>query len=197
MERPHPSQITYRSSGAVGADRTVVLVREGSITVGDPDPSLSSSFGVRLVSMGVPAVSLSDHEAFGGETPDEEQSTAVADLMREQGVSPDRPAGMIALGAVGWRAAEAAVMMGPAIDRIAFVDVSVPVAPLARTDVADLLTRLEAKLLVVAGESEQASADAAWIVEHSEGARRASAVGTLADVWSAVLAHVAPGARTG
>ncbi|MDX2375879.1 hypothetical protein M4I32_03590 [Microbacterium sp. LRZ72] len=194
MQGLRHQQLTLHSSGHLGASRNVVLVREGTIAIPDPDPRVTSRFGVRLVSVGVPAVDLGDRESFGGETPDQEQAQALARALHGQGVTADRPAGLVALGGVGWRAVEAVIALGPAIDRVAFVGLRVPEQPLAQSDVEILLRRIEPEVLLVPGEHGEGADALAWITQRlPEGRASRAEGGSLPAVWPALMEHLTVG----
>lgn len=192
-------RIDYASFGTPGAPRTVALVRWGPVATTDPDPMTTARRDIRLITLAVKELGISDPEAYGGETPDEEHAQALATLLVEEGASLEQPMGLVGYGEAGWRAASAAAILGDAVDRLALVDVPRVEDPLGHSDAVEILGRIRAATLVIGarGESSVGEDDARWIaaacarpeVEIVDDTGRIS----LATVWGRVLDHTAPG----
>jgi pimeloyl-ACP methyl ester carboxylesterase len=196
--------LAYRVFGAIGADRTILLLREGAQATVDPDPPATAARDVRVVAVRLTPVEVSDPGAYGGETHAEVTVGSLADL-----VETEVPGGE-AIGLVGVAGAwDSAVLLAgelaDRVDRLALVAAPKPENALARDEAEQALARVHAKTVVLSGQRDAscAAADAAWIRQHVPDARvemvPAAAVGgvdgvlSLVDVWPRVLAHLAPG----
>ncbi len=191
------STLSYRSTGAVGADRLVAVVRSGMAALEDPGPHDTAIRGIRLLLVRMPLLGIDDPEAFGGETPDEEHAAALVDLLRHEGASADAPIGLVGVAEVGWRAIAAAAELRDAVDRLALVGVDEPESPLDRDDAVELVGRVTAETLIL--DAEDRDAAMSWL-HRARGEALVEAVPgggplALSAVWERVLAHAAPAAE--
>ena len=196
--------LAYRVFGAIGAERTIFVLREGATATVDPDPPATAARDVRIVAVRLTPVEISDPGAYGGETHAEVTVGSLADL-----IETEQPGGA-AIGLVGVAGAwDSAVLLacelGDRVDRLALVAAPKPENALARDEAERALAGVSAKTLVMSGQRDAsaAAADAAWLKAHLADARvemvPPAAIRTvdgalsLGDVWPRVLAHLAPG----
>jgi hypothetical protein len=195
------SQIDYRSAGAAGAARTVVVLRRGALALNDPDPAATAAGDVRLLLLHLDDAEIDDPPAFGGETPAQSTAQAIADLVAGDASGPwaivaERETSALAFAVVA--------RAGGTVDRVALVAPEPPGSPLARDVLAQVLAGCGAEVLVVAADTDPASVDGArWFAATLADCRRAEVARSdvhspdgrlgLGDAWPQVLAHVAAG----
>lgn len=195
------SQISFHSGGRLGAERLVAVVRSGPVALDDPDPAATAARRLRLLLVEMPALDTDAPESLGVGTLDEEHAAALVDLLRDEGASPSSPIGLVGVGRTGWRAVAAAATLDGAVDRLALVALPVPASALDQDQAAELLARVEAKTLIMAGSNDPAApAASAAFIKRAHGSGRvemvpAGAALSIVDVWERVLSHAAPGTR--
>ena len=196
-----PSEsLEFRSFGTPGAERTVVLLRLGGVTIDDPLPSATVRHDIRVLAIGLTVDDLDDPAAYRGQSPAETSTISVISLIDAH--APDAVVGLVGVGAAGNVAVRVAAAHGGRVDRLALVGVPAPETPAERDLEADVLRALGAKTLVVGGENDpDAGPDAASFygdllpdadVELTPPRRPGDDRLALADVWSRVLDHCAP-----
>ncbi len=193
--------------GAIGATRTVVVLRTGATAMLDPDPAVTALRNVRILAIGLPVEELANPAAFGGETQAESTASTLATLARAH--AGELPAGLVGYGPTGSLALLVAASLGLDIDRLALIAVPAPGTPLDRDDAAEVMARVTAETLIMNGQHDPdaAAAAARWHHEHLSASRVEMVPGAavpapdgrlaLADVWGRVLTHVAPGTKSG
>jgi hypothetical protein len=200
------SRRSHRIFGTPGSERLIVLVGTGVAVSSDPLPAATSSYDVCVLAVSLDGEAVEDSGVFGGETPVEQASAWLVDLINasleptpaaaeEEALPPVaivayRDAVNVALGA--------AVLLGDAVDRLALIAVAPPPEPLDRDDLAALITTLRVDTLIMNGQNDDpAGADAAaWYRDHLATAHVEMVADegplSLSAVWARTLAHLAP-----
>jgi len=197
------SNITYRSFGAPGAPRLVVLVAVGITMAVDPLPPVTSSRDIRVLAVGLEGSAVDDPGAHGGETPSEATAARLAERVREELDDPVATAGLVAYRAAGDVALRAVVLLDDSIDRLVLAAVPAPGTPLDREELGRTIQSITAKTLIVNGQRDPdaAAAEARWYKKHIPSSRIEMVPGdgplALTDVWDRALSHTAPGAKRG
>ena len=191
----------YRSFGAAGAERTVVLLRSGVSTLTDPRPAVTARRDARVVAVGLTVDDIDDPAAYRGATAAEATASVVARFIAEE--AHGRPVGLVGVGEAGELAILIAAHLGDGVDRLALVAVPRPESELGASEVADVLDRIAANTLLMNGQADPTAASGAarWFKDHLPSARVEMVPRTddpesrliLPDVWERVLSHVAPG----
>ena len=191
----------YRSFGAPGAERTVILLRSGVSALSDPRPNATARRDARIVAVGLTVDDIDDPAAYRGATPAEATASVIARFIVEE--AQGRPVGLVGVGEAGELAIMVAAHLGEGVDRLALIAVPRPESELGASEVADLLDRIAAKTLLMNAQADPAAASAAarWFKDHLRTARVEMVPRTddpesrlvLADVWERALSHVAPG----
>ena len=195
--------LEFRSFGTPGAERTVVLLRLGGVTVDDPLPSATARHDIRVLAIGLTADDLDDPAAYRGQSPAETSMISVIGLIDAH--SHDAVVGLVGVGGAGGVAVRVAAAHAERIDRLALVGVPAPETPAARDLEADVLRELPAKTLILNGTHDPDAASSAasfygalvpdagveLVPPRGDGDDRLA----LADVWDRVLAHCAPQTR--
>ena len=186
-------RLEFRSFGAAGAPRTVLVLRVGAVALIDPDPAVTLDHDVRLMAVQLDEVELDDPPTFGGETPAESTATALADLVRRE--VPGAVIGVVAERDAVPLAVALAAASTDLIDRLAHVDARVPDSALVADLLAEESAAVAASALVVAADDDETTAR--WYADGLGSAEvrlvTAGEIGvSLTSVWDAVLSHVAP-----
>ncbi|SFS09233.1 hypothetical protein SAMN04487846_2506 [Microbacterium sp. cf046] len=198
------TRLTHRVYGSPGAARLVVLVGTGIAVATDPAPAETAARSICVLAVSLDGAAIADPGTFGSETPAEQTSAWLVELIRGELAAPQfTAAGPPAAGLIIYREAvdvalRAAASLGDTIDRIALVAVAEPEQPLDRDDLGILISAVSAKALIMNGQREEAAANAAanWYRTQLPSARVEMVPGvaelSLTDVWARALSHVAP-----
>ena len=191
----------HRSFGAPGAERTVILLRTGVSTLSDPRPDVTARRDARIVAVGLTVDDIDDPAAYQGVTAAEATAQALVQLVTTE--RQDRPVGLVGVGDAGHLAIMVTALLGGEVDRLALVAVPRPESELGGHEVAERLSGIAAKTLVMNGRDDPAAASPAarWFQQRLASARIEMVPESsdpesrlvLADVWERVLSHVAPG----
>jgi pimeloyl-ACP methyl ester carboxylesterase len=198
---PAPSSsYEHRSFGAPGAQRTVILLREGVSALSDPRPDVTARRDVRIVAVGLTMDDIDDPAAYRGTTPAEATAVAIAQFIAEE--QPGHPVGLVGHGEAGELAILIAAQLGANVDRLALLAVPRPESELGGSEVGQVLARIAAKTLIMNAQADPTAALAAarWFKDRMASARIEMVPRTtdpetrlvLAGVWERVLSHVAP-----
>jgi len=197
------TELSFRVFGALGARRTVFVLRSGPAAMLDPDPPVTIRRDVRIIAVQVTEGELFDPHAYRGETP-AELAVASLDGLYVSEVPDGVAVGVVGVGGTAAIATLFASELGEHADRLALVAAVAPESALGRDEGAKVLARVTAKTLILngLGEGRATAASAAWHRDHLADARvemvPSTRVGmdgpSLGDVWPRVLSHVAPGA---
>lgn len=205
MTAEPPAGVEWGSFGALGAERTVIVLRSGATAMLDPDPEATTARTVRVAVVGLSSEDIDDPAAFGGETRAERTAVTLAGQVRAE--AGESPVGLVGVGNTGDVALRLAAELGSGVDRLALIAVPAPETPLDRDDAEPVLARVTAKTLIMNGQHDPdaAAAAARWHRDRIAGSRvemvpaaeQSAGDGRLAltDVWDRVLSHVAPGTK--
>jgi pimeloyl-ACP methyl ester carboxylesterase len=182
-------EIDFRSFGALGGSRTVLVLRTGEVALVDPGPGVTRDRDVRLLTVRLDDAELDDPPVFGGETPAESTADAVADLARREagealvGVVADRNTASLAVAL----AARATDLVGS----LALVGATVPDEALVAELLGEELGRITAPTLVLGDADDPAAAQ--WYADRLRSAEvELMPAPGLPDAWPQVLARLAP-----
>ena len=186
-------ELEFRSFGAAGAARTVLVLRVGAVALLDPDPSATLDHDVRLMAVQLDEVELDDPPTYGGETPAASTAAALADLVRRE--VPGAVIGLVAERDAVPLGVALAASAGTLVDRLALVDVRVPESALVGDLLAEESAAVAAPSIVVSAAQDEAAAR--WYADRlRESEVRVVESGdngvSLTHVWDVVLGHVAP-----
>lgn len=191
----HPDgEIDYASSGAPGAENSVIVLRLGSLATVDPDSAASAAHGLHLLLVRLDPPELDDPPVFGGETPAGSTTGALVRLAAREHVS-EAVALVAERATCGIALILAAERRLPA-RRLVLVTPELPAEPLARDLLVETLRAVEAETLVLTGADEpEALAAAEWYASHLPNAvTRTADAGdapdgrmSLDDVWGEVV----------
>lgn len=186
-------ELEFRSFGAAGAARTVLVLRVGAVAMLDPGPSATLDHDVRLMAVQLDEVELDDPPTYRGETPAASTAAALADLVRRE--VPGAVIGLVAERDAVPLGVALAASAGELVDRLALVDVRVPDSALVGDLLADEAAAVVAPSIVVSAPGDDTAAR--WFADRlGDGEVRVVEPGgdglSLTRVWDVVLGHVAP-----
>ncbi|RKT33578.1 hypothetical protein DEU34_2180 [Microbacterium sp. AG1240] len=185
-------ELEFRSFGAAGAARTVLVLRVGAVAMLDPGPSATLDHDVRLMAVQLDEVELDDPPTYRGETPAASTAAALADLVRRE--VPGAVIGLVAERDAVPLGVALAASAGELVDRLALVDVRVPDSALVGDLLADEAAAVVAPSIVVSAPGDDTAAR--WYADRlGDGEVRVVEPGgdglSLTRVWDVVLGHVA------
>lgn len=178
--------------GDADADNVVVLANPEGTEVFDPDPAVTSSRRVRLISVAPPGVSLSDPVVVDVSAVD--AANDIAEVLAAREVTR---AGAVGWASGGWVALALAATHPGLVSRVAVVSTPAP-----ESDDAEgfSLDDVSAKTLLLFGAGAGAgSRDATWFKKRLTDARvemnpKPGGREVVAR-WDRILSHVAPGSK--
>lgn len=189
------------STGSPGAARVVVLLREGSTALVDPDAAVTRRRDVRVVMVRVDDVEV--RELGGSSRMSAARATVAALESLLSDLVPEATFALVGVGAVGEVAVRLASDSSERIDRLVLVAVPTPATALDRDDLGPVLAGVAAKTLILNGQRDpDAAAAAAEFHRAGIGSARVEMVPgpvdapeprlALSAVWERVLSFGAP-----